>query len=369
MIETLERFDPAALGRFDAVIDVRSPAEFADDHLPGAVNLPVLEDDERAEVGTIYVQESRLKARRVGAALVARNIARHLEGALNEKSGAFMPLIYCWRGGQRSAAMASVLSQVGWRVAVLRWGYKTYRRWVTAALYGDEAPFRAVLLDGNTGSAKTDILGRVRDLGVQVIDLEGLAEHRGSLFGALPGQPQPSQKMFESRLARALAAIDPAEPVLLEAESSKIGDLMIPPAVWRAMLAAPRIEVTAPREARAKYLMEAYGEAARDPSVLDAILRRLPRHLGRKSLEAWRDLAAAKNFEGLAQALIEAHYDPAYERARRRDPRSLGTVPMAGLALAQREAAAGAVAELVRGIPGSAWGVAVAKTPGFVLPR
>lgn len=356
MIETLERFDPAALGRFDAVIDVRSPTEFAEDHIPGAINLPVLEDGERAKVGTIYVQEARLKARRVGAALVARNIARHLEGALSEKSGAFMPLIYCWRGGQRSAAMASVLSQVGWRVAVLDGGYKTYRRWVTAALYGEEPPFRAVLLDGNTGSAKTDILGRARDLGVQVLDLEGLAQHRGSLFGALPGQPQPSQKTFESRLALALATIDPAEPVLLEAESSKIGDLMIPPAVWKAMLAAPRVELAATREARAKYLVEAYGDAARDPSTLEAILTRLPHRLGRKSLEAWRDLAAANNFEGLALALIEAHYDPAYERARRRDPRSaLGTVTMAGLAPAQRDAAAGAVAVLIRGISGSAW--------------
>jgi tRNA 2-selenouridine synthase len=373
MIETLGGFDPTALGRFDAVIDVRSPAEFADDHIPGSINLPVLEDDERAEVGTIYVQESRLKARRIGAALVARNIGRHLEGPLSDKSGSFMPLIYCWRGGQRSTAMASVLSQVGWRVAVLSGGYKTYRRWVTGALYGDEPLFRVVLLDGNTGSAKTDLLGRTRDLGVQVLDLEGLAQHRGSLFGALPGQPQPSQKTFESRLALALGTIDPAEPVLLEAESSKIGDLMIPPAVWKAMLAAPRIELAAPGEARAKYLVEAYGDAVSEPSTLEVILRRLPRHLGRKSLEAWRDLATARDFEGLAHALIEAHYDPAYERARRRDPRSaLGTVAMAGLAPAQREAAAGAVAELVRGISRSAWSAAVGPTPGFGgrrLPR
>jgi tRNA 2-selenouridine synthase len=373
MIETLEEFEPAALGRFDAVIDVRSPAEFAEDHIPGAINLPVLEDGERAKVGTIYVQEARLKARRVGAALVARNIARHLEGALSDKSGAFMPLIYCWRGGQRSAAMASVLSQVGWRVAVLAGGYKTYRRWVTAALYGEEPPFRAVLLDGNTGSAKTDILGRARDLGVQILDLEGLAQHRGSLFGALPGQPQPSQKTFESRLAVALATIDPAEPVLLEAESSKIGDLMIPSLVWKAMLAAPRIELAAPRWARAKYLVEAYGDAASDPSKLEEILARLPRHLGRKSFEAWRDLAGAKDFEGLALALIEAHYDPAYERARRRTKRpALDVVPLVDLAPADRGAAAEAVAGLVRGISGRAWSAAVAKRPelgGRRLPR
>src|SRR5665213_4544149 len=171
MIPTLETLDRASLARFDDVVDVRTPAKFALDQVPGAINLPVLSDDERALVGTIYVQESRLKARRIGAALVARNIAGHLEGALNDKAGPYAPLIYCWRGGQRSHAMATVLSQVGWRPTTIAGGYKSWRKWVTASLYDAEPAFRAILLDGNTGSAKTEILRGLREAGVQTLSL------------------------------------------------------------------------------------------------------------------------------------------------------------------------------------------------------
>src|SRR5436190_11372611 len=186
-LQLTEDVSATALARFDLLIDVRSPAEFAEDHVPGAVNLPVLSDAERAEVGTIYVQESRFKARRVGAAYVARNVARHLETALADRDGGFAPLIYCWRGGMRSNAMATILSQVGWRTTVLAGGYRTYRREVTQRLYDGELSLRFVLLDGHTGSAKTEMLGRLAARGFQTLDLEGLAEHRGSLFGALAG--------------------------------------------------------------------------------------------------------------------------------------------------------------------------------------
>ena len=188
MTEAIVSLDPASLTRFDDIIDVRSPAEFAEDHIPrGQISLPVLSDAERALVGTIYVQDSRFKARRIGAALVARNIAAHLEGSLKDKSGGWAPLVYCWRGGQRSGAMATVLAQVGWRTAVVAGGYKTWRRRVTAALYDGVPPRRLILLDGYTGSAKTEILHRLTALGVQTLDLEGLADHRGSLFGGLAG--------------------------------------------------------------------------------------------------------------------------------------------------------------------------------------
>ena len=221
-IETLREVDPAALAPFDAIIDVRSPSEFAEDHVPGAISLPVLDDAERAIVGTIYVQESRFKARRVGAALVARNVARHLETALADQPGSFRPLIYCWRGGQRSGAMATIFAQVGWRTTVIAGGYKTYRRRVQTRLY-DEAPnLRLVLIEGRTGSGKTEVLQRLPTLGVQVLDLEALAGHRGSVFGGL-GAPQPSQKMFESRLLGALEALDPARPIVVEAERQQGG--------------------------------------------------------------------------------------------------------------------------------------------------
>ena len=349
MIPTLDVVDRAALQGFAAIIDVRSPGEFAEDHVPGAINLPVLSNAERAEVGTVYVQQSRLLARRIGATYVARNIAAHLEGpVLSQASGAFAPLVYCWRGGQRSGAMASVLSQIGWRPTLIAGGYKTYRRHVKESLYDAEPAYRFVLLDGHTGTAKTEVLGRLAALGVQTLDLEALAAHRGSLFGALPGQPQPSQRMFESRLLAAIEALDGARPIVVEAESSRIGERFLPTTVWKAMLAAPRITLQAPAEARARYLAHAYADIASDPSALHATLDRLPAILGRKRLEAWHALADAGEIEALALGLIETHYDPAYTRSSRKDGRtSLGVVKLAGLDEAEQALAAATVAGLV----------------------
>ena len=229
---------------FDAVIDVRSPAEFAEDHVLGAINLPVLSDAERARVGTIYVQESPFLARKIGAALVARNAAAHIEGPLSAHEGGWQPLVYCWRGGQRSGSFASILSQIGWRAETLSGGYQSYRRLVAKRLYDDAFPSPIILLDGNTGTAKTEVLHRLADRGVQTIDLEGLANHRGSVLGARGDQP--SQKGFESALAGQVAGLDPGRPVILEAESSKIGKLNIPGRVFEAMKAAKRFRIEAP---------------------------------------------------------------------------------------------------------------------------
>jgi tRNA 2-selenouridine synthase len=348
MIQVLDSVDAAALAVFDDIIDVRSPSEFAEDHIPGALSLPVLTDAERAEVGTIYVQDSAFKARRLGAALVARNIALHLETALGDRPANWRPLVYCWRGGQRSGAMATILGQVGWRTSVLNGGYRTYRRQVNARLYDEPCPLNVVLLDGCTGVGKTEVLAKLAERGVQTLDLEALAEHRGSLFGALRGRPQPHQKMFETRLLQALDALDPARPVVVEAESSKIGDCFIPPALWRRMLVAPRIELTASPFERARYLVRTYADIIADTEALDGLLARLPRHLGHAEIEFWRALGDDGDYEALAEALIDAHYDPAYRRSSRKDTRVLlGVLELKDLGPAGLDAAADGVVALL----------------------
>lgn len=344
MIQVSDTIDLKTLAGFDEVIDVRSPAEFAEDHAPGAVNLPVLSDEERAEVGTIYVQTSRFDARRIGGAYVARNIAAHLAGPLADRAPAWRPLVYCWRGGMRSGAMASILSQVGWRTALIKGGYRTWRAHVRERLYDQGWELKLVLLDGGTGSGKTELLGLLAERGVQTLDLEGLACHRGSLLGALPGRPQPPQKLFEGALLQALGGFDPSRPVVVEAESSKVGERMIPPGLWQAMQAAPRIEISAPLAERARYQARAYADIAARADLFD-LLERLPDRLGRKRLEAWRAMAEAGAHEALAAELMEAHYDPAYRRSSRKLPHpTLGVVEVErldtdGLAAAAREIA------------------------------
>ncbi len=312
--------DPGSLAGagFDAIIDTRSPAEFAVDHLPGAVNLPVLDDAERARVGTIYVQESRFLARRLGASLVAANIARHLTAPpLSQAGPRFRPLVYCWRGGQRSGAFAAVLGQIGWQVATLEGGWRAWRRAVVATLYDRPLPAPVVVLDGNTGTAKTALLARVAERGVQVIDLEGLARHRGSLFGARPGG-QPAQKAFESALAVQVATLDPTRPVLLEAESNKVGDRLIPPALWQAMCAAPRIAISAPLATRAAYLAQAYADIAADAAGLEATITSLQPFHPRDRIARWQEMAAQGAHAALAAELMAQHYDPRYARQRAR---------------------------------------------------
>jgi tRNA 2-selenouridine synthase len=244
--------------------------------------------------------------------------------------------------------MATVLSQVGWRAAVLAGGYRTYRRRVKARLYDEAWPLKLVLIDGHTGSGKTEVLGRLAARGLQVLDLEDLAAHRGSLLGALPGRPQPSQKMFESQLLATLETLDPGKPILVEAESSKIGERMIPPALWQAMATSPRVTLQVPPEARARYLAGVYAEAVQDVAALGALLERLPGRHGRKTVASWRALAEAGELETLAAALIEAHYDPAYSRgAKAETRRQLGVVALEGLSDADQEAAADRIAALL----------------------
>ncbi|MEM1428202.1 MAG: tRNA 2-selenouridine(34) synthase MnmH [Pseudomonadota bacterium] len=304
---------------FDTLIDTRSPAEFAEDHIPGAINLPVLSDDERARVGTIYTQESPFKARKIGGALVARSIACHLEGPLAEMEGGWKPLVYCWRGGQRSGAFTLWLREVGWRAEKLVGGYQSYRRAVVRHLYDAPLPHCLLLLDGNTGTAKTELLARVAQRGAQVLDLEGLANHRGSVLGLRPGG-QPSQKMFETRISAALAAFDPARPVLVEAESSKVGDLLVPPSLWKPMRAAPRLRLVAPASERVAYLCKTYADLFADLPLFKERLALLAPIQGHARITAWHALADAGDFAPLVADLIERHYDKRYSNKRQAPP-------------------------------------------------
>jgi tRNA 2-selenouridine synthase len=316
MALTLTTLTDLASHGFDAIIDVRSPAEYAEDHLPGAINLPVLDNEERARVGTIYKQQSSFLARKLGAALVARNAARHLEGPLSAMEGGWRPLVYCWRGGQRSGSFATILAQVGWRVDLVEGGYKAWRKLVVEAL---EVPPAApvVILDGNTGSAKTELLALLSERGVQTVDLEGLANHRGSLFGHMPGG-QPSQKAFEGQVAMALAALDPARPVVVEAESSRIGNLAVPKGLWAAMTTAPRIHIRATLPARAAYLARAYSDLSADAERLSNVIERLRPAHSAETIAEWLAMAAEDRTEALAADLMARHYDPRYEKHRAR---------------------------------------------------
>jgi tRNA 2-selenouridine synthase len=316
MAVTLTSLADLAAQGFDDIIDVRAPLEFAEDHLPGAISLPVLDDEERARVGTIYKQVSPFSARKIGAALVAKNASLHLQGPLADKPGGWRPLVYCWRGGQRSGSFATILSQIGWRVETLVGGYKTWRGLVVREVYDTPVKAPVVVLDGNTGSAKTEVLNLLPGFGVQVIDLEGLARHRGSLFGNVG--PQPSQKAFEGALALALSALDLSRPVVVEAESSKIGNCRLPPEIWKAMVAAPRVAIAAPRAARAEYLARAYADLTCDADRLAATVGLLKPMHAAEVIEEWLGLAASGAFAALADGLMERHYDPRYGKHRAR---------------------------------------------------
>ena len=300
-------------------IDVRSPGEFAEDHVPGALNLPVLDDAERALVGTTYVQTSAFDARKLGAALIARNIAGIVERHARDKPRDWAPLVYCWRGGQRSRALVHVLSEIGFRPAQLDGGYRAYRRHVVALLAQWPRQFGYRVICGLTGSGKSRLIEALCGEGGQVLDLEGLARHRGSLLGDIPGAPQPTQKAFESALYDAFTRFDAFRPVFVESESRRIGRLQVPDALLDSMRAAECVRLDAPQAVRLAMLESDYAHLARDEATLRTLLLPLERLHGKAEVARWLALGAAGETTQLAAALLDAHYDPSYERAIRRN--------------------------------------------------
>lgn len=305
----------ADLGRFNSVIDVRTPLEFAEDHIPGAINAPVLSNEERVVVGTMYKQVSPFEATKYGAALVAKNIAHHLETLFVDKPINWKPLIYCWRGGKRSGSMTAWFRMIGWKACQLDGGYKTYRNHVLERLAVLPGQFRYRVLAGLTGSGKTRLLRALGGQGAQVLDLEDLARHRGSLLGSLPGEPQPSQKGFDTRLLQALERLDPARPVFVEAESKKIGQVQLPANLMQAMADAECIRVEAGIEDRVEFLCEDYAALLDTPDEFKKLLSCLVGLHGHQVIGRWHELIDAGAKAELFRDLIERHYDPAYRRS------------------------------------------------------
>ena len=306
----------AQLGEFDTIIDARSPGEFAEDHLPGAISCPVLNDEERARVGTLYKQASPFDAKKIGAVLVAKNIARHIETHFLDKPRTWRPLIYCWRGGKRSGAFTHILREIGWDAHRLDGGYKGWRRHVIDALNELPPRFTYRVITGSTGSAKSRILEAIARQDGQVLHLEELAAHKGSVLGNLPDQPQPSQKMFESRLYTALSGFDATRPVFVEAESRRIGALQVPDALIFTIRAAPCVRIETSRPARADFLLRDYDYFLTRPHWLMAQLNHLHGLQSSETLAHWRGMIEHGEFGALVESLLELHYDPLYERSQ-----------------------------------------------------
>lgn len=305
----------ARIDRFDRVIDARSESEFAEDRLPGAVNWPTLNDAERHRIGTEYVQVSAFEARKHGAVIAARNIAAHIERELSDVPRDWQPLVYCWRGGQRSGALSLVLSQIGFRVHVVEGGYQACRRAILSLLETLPQAFDYRVLCGVTGSGKSRLLQALRRAGAQVVDLEALANHRGSVLGLVPGSPQPSQKAFDTRVWDALRGLDASRPVWIEAESKKVGALRVPDALVAAMRAAPCVAVEMAVDARVRLLMEDYDFFVRDVAAFCARLDALRALRGNEQINAWQALAHAGQLDTVVRELLQRHYDPIYRQS------------------------------------------------------
>jgi len=308
----------ADIPAFDTVIDARSPAEFALDHIPGAINCPVLDDDERRIVGTIYKQTGAFEARRVGGAMVAANLARHLREQFADKPASWKPMVYCWRGGLRSGSMVQWLRLVGWDAQQLAGGYKSFRHHVLEQIESLCPQLDLRVVCGATGSAKTRVLEALAARGAQVIDLEHCARHKGSLLGAWPGVPQPSQKQFETRIATVFETLNLSRPLYIEGESARIGRIALPVPLVTRMRAAHCIEVEATPEARLAFLLRDYAYLADDRAALAETLGRLKEMQGKETVQRWQAWAEAGDLPPLFAELMALHYDPHYGRSQAR---------------------------------------------------
>ena len=307
------------LDRFDSIIDARSENEFSMDHLPGAVNWPTLNDAERHEIGTIYKQVNSFEARKRGGAIAARNIGNHIEHYALDKPRDWKPLIYCWRGGQRSGSLSLVLSQIGFRVSLIEGGYKAFRAALVADTERMATRFDYRVVCGTTGSGKTRLLSALAGRGAQVLDLEALANHRSSVLGAIPGLKQPTQKAFDTRIWTVLRRFDSSRPVYVESESRKVGNVTVPIALMDALRQGACLNLVQGNTQRVALLMEDYAFFARDVDALCERLDVLSELRGKAVVAAWKTSLRLGHIEAVVQDLLARHYDPRYLQSMRRN--------------------------------------------------
>ena len=344
--EAMARYD-----RFDAVIDARSEGEYLEDHLPGALNWPSLNNEERIRVGTLYKQVSPFEAQKIGAALVAANISRHIQGQVLDKPKAWQPLIYCWRGGKRSNSLALILGQIGFKVHLIEGGYKAFRKAVMDDTPRRVQPLQFRVLCGPTGSGKTRLLQALAAQGAQVLDLEAIASHRASVLGVIPGQPQPTQKAFETLLWDALRRLDPQRPVFVEAESKKVGNVTVPESLITAMRASPCVRLDLSLQGRVQLLLEDYDYFVKDAAFFCDRLERLADLKGRALIDEWKTRVHAGQTPEVVAELLEKHYDPGYETSTSRNFRQYAQALQLPLSGPGSQAMAQAAAALLQAQP------------------
>jgi tRNA 2-selenouridine synthase len=312
--EFLPMLTDALAGRYAIVVDARSEREYAQDHLPGAINLPVVDNEQYAEVGTTHKTDKH-RAYQIGVSYALKNMSRAIDELISEHPKDARMLVYCFRGGKRSKLWLDSLATIGYRVDRLPGGWKAYRAWVRDQLEELPRRFRYNVLCGPTGCGKTRLLTALESVGAQALDLEALAQHHGSLIGDLPGVPQPTQKWFDSLLVSKLTKFDPKLPVWVESESKKIGAIQLPDSLLETFRNGDIFALEAPMSERVRLWREDYAHFESDPDSLITRLRHLRPLIGGDEFVLWEKLAAERRMPELFARLMEAHYDPAYARS------------------------------------------------------
>lgn len=338
-------------GAFSAIIDARTEDEFALDHLPGAQNWPSLNNEERIVIGTLYKQVGPFEAKKKGAALVAANIAKHIQNHVFDLPKDWQPLVYCWRGGKRSGSLALILGQIGFKVSIIEGGYKAFRSAMVAAIPSLAARFSWQVICGPTGSGKTRLLHCLREQGAQVLDLEGLANHRSSVLGIIPGEPQPSQKHFDTLLWNELSNFDPSKPVYVESESRKVGNLAVPESLILAMRASPCYQLELSDEERVQLLLEDYDFFVKDPELFSKRLDALVAIRGKKVVEDWQSQIATGKIEEVVRDLLKLHYDPTYFASMKRNFLQIENAKLICAVSRSHESLSKLAKEIIEGLP------------------